>query len=215
MSDEWDPELPWCVCRQISYGQMIRCDGFLCPFVWFHLPCVHLNNSPKGKWYCNDCKATRKKAKERSRNQTSSSRTSSASSNSTKNSSYKKLNCNIPSTNKKSTNILKTKQTKADNLERLSSLYVPISEFDELPDERPDDMPIREENINRGKIFKLTLSHTDERFLEKLTQKSISSKTPQQIAILEAAFESLKTFLLTKHKVGKHCNGKVSNFLIL
>lgn len=73
---EWtyDPNEPrYCICNQVSYGEMVACDNaevsakgndkvnssltvffnFLqCPLEWFHYPCVGITTSPKGKWYC-------------------------------------------------------------------------------------------------------------------------------------------------------------------
>ncbi|CDK26937.1 unnamed protein product [Kuraishia capsulata CBS 1993] len=51
----------YCYCQQVSYGEMVACDGSGCVIEWFHLPCTGLNAPPKGKWYCNDCKAKMKK----------------------------------------------------------------------------------------------------------------------------------------------------------
>lgn len=46
----------YCVCSEISYGQMICCDNDLCKIEWFHFDCVKLNSKPKGKWYCPNCR---------------------------------------------------------------------------------------------------------------------------------------------------------------
>lgn len=72
-----DPNEPtYCLCHQVSYGEMIGCDnpdvsegavhgagagghGILtaalssalqCPIEWFHFACVDLTTKPKGKW---------------------------------------------------------------------------------------------------------------------------------------------------------------------
>ena len=51
-----DPDEPtYCLCDQVSYGQMIGCDNKKCPIEWFHFSCVGLSHKPKGKWYCPDC----------------------------------------------------------------------------------------------------------------------------------------------------------------
>ncbi|VDP10369.1 unnamed protein product [Soboliphyme baturini] len=51
-----DPHEPvYCVCRQVSFGEMIACDNSNCPVEWFHLPCVGLSSAPKGKWFCPTC----------------------------------------------------------------------------------------------------------------------------------------------------------------
>jgi inhibitor of growth protein 4 len=45
----------YCVCHEISYGQMIACENNECKKEWFHLECVKLKEIPTGMWYCNDC----------------------------------------------------------------------------------------------------------------------------------------------------------------
>ncbi|KAK1834654.1 hypothetical protein QBC39DRAFT_20334 [Podospora conica] len=57
--DEPDVNEPrYCICNQVSYGEMVGCDADGCPREWFHLECVGLEVAPKGKakWYCEDCK---------------------------------------------------------------------------------------------------------------------------------------------------------------
>lgn len=57
-----DPNEPtYCICHQVSYGQMIACDNPECPIEWFHIGCMGLNQIPKGKWYCPKCLPARKK----------------------------------------------------------------------------------------------------------------------------------------------------------
>jgi len=57
-----DPNEPtYCICHQVSYGEMIGCDNNDCPIEWFHFPCVNLTSKPKGKWYCPRCIGERKK----------------------------------------------------------------------------------------------------------------------------------------------------------
>ncbi|XP_063074964.1 inhibitor of growth protein 5-like [Engraulis encrasicolus] len=58
-----DPNEPtYCLCSQVSYGEMIGCDNLECPTEWFHFACVGLATKPKGKWYCPSCvKDMRKK----------------------------------------------------------------------------------------------------------------------------------------------------------
>ncbi|KXN65584.1 hypothetical protein CONCODRAFT_87780 [Conidiobolus coronatus NRRL 28638] len=48
-------EVTYCYCKQISYGEMVACDGPDCEIEWFHYPCVDLRSQPKGKWYCREC----------------------------------------------------------------------------------------------------------------------------------------------------------------
>ncbi|KAI8129187.1 Inhibitor of growth protein 1 [Lucilia cuprina] len=58
--DPIDPDEPtYCVCNQISFGEMILCDNDLCPIEWFHFSCVSLVLKPKGKWYCPNCRGDR------------------------------------------------------------------------------------------------------------------------------------------------------------
>ena len=45
----------YCICKGVSFGQMIACDGQECPVEWFHSTCVGLKSLPKGKWYCKGC----------------------------------------------------------------------------------------------------------------------------------------------------------------
>ncbi|KRT78862.1 PHD finger motif containing protein [Oryctes borbonicus] len=55
---EWsyDPNEPrYCLCNQVSYGDMVACDNEDCPSEWFHYPCVGITAPPKGKWYCPQC----------------------------------------------------------------------------------------------------------------------------------------------------------------
>lgn len=57
-----DPNEPtYCLCHQVSYGEMIGCDNPDCPIEWFHFVCVGLTTKPKGKWYCPRCTADKKK----------------------------------------------------------------------------------------------------------------------------------------------------------
>jgi len=54
---EIDPDEPtYCLCDQVSYGEMIGCDNDLCPIEWFHFNCVQLSGKPKGKWFCPKCR---------------------------------------------------------------------------------------------------------------------------------------------------------------
>ncbi|XP_066580960.1 inhibitor of growth protein 3 [Prorops nasuta] len=63
-NQEWayDPNEPrYCVCNQVSYGDMVACDNTDCPFEWFHYPCVGITSPPKGKWYCPQCTSSMKR----------------------------------------------------------------------------------------------------------------------------------------------------------
>lgn len=55
-----DPNEPtYCLCDQVSYGEMIGCDNVNCEREWFHFSCVGLMTKPKGKWYCPTCRGDR------------------------------------------------------------------------------------------------------------------------------------------------------------
>ncbi|XP_062301758.1 inhibitor of growth protein 4 isoform X2 [Osmerus eperlanus] len=57
-----DPNEPtYCLCHQVSYGEMIGCDNTDCSIEWFHFACVGLTTKPRGKWYCPRCTQERKK----------------------------------------------------------------------------------------------------------------------------------------------------------
>eukprot|EP01135_Chromosphaera_perkinsii_P001911 Nk52_evm60s212 gene=Nk52_evmTU60s212 len=59
-----DPdEQRYCICDQISYGEMIGCDNPDCPTEWFHFQCIGLTTKPKGKWFCPGCSERMKKKK--------------------------------------------------------------------------------------------------------------------------------------------------------
>lgn len=47
----------YCICRQVSFGNMIGCDNPECKIEWFHYDCVGLKEppDPKSSWYCPDC----------------------------------------------------------------------------------------------------------------------------------------------------------------
>lgn len=55
-----DPDEPtYCLCDQVSFGEMICCDNADCKIEWFHFSCVSLNTKPKGKWFCPNCRGDR------------------------------------------------------------------------------------------------------------------------------------------------------------
>ena len=57
-----DPNEPtYCLCHQVSFGEMIGCDNLECPIEWFHFQCVGLTSKPKGKWFCPRCSQEREK----------------------------------------------------------------------------------------------------------------------------------------------------------
>ncbi|BHF79498.1 Ras-related protein Rab-6A [Sparganum proliferum] len=49
-------ERVYCLCKKISFGEMIACDSKRCPIEWFHFGCVDIRVQPKGKWYCPQCR---------------------------------------------------------------------------------------------------------------------------------------------------------------
>ncbi|CAG5929612.1 unnamed protein product [Menidia menidia] len=62
-----DPNEPtYCLCEQVSYGEMIGCDNDQCPIEWFHFSCVGLTYKPKGRWYCPKCRGDSEKTMDRS-----------------------------------------------------------------------------------------------------------------------------------------------------
>ncbi|VDD79263.1 unnamed protein product [Mesocestoides corti] len=51
-----DPNEPtYCLCQQVSFGEMVACDNRDCPIEWFHFGCVGLTSKPRGHWYCPNC----------------------------------------------------------------------------------------------------------------------------------------------------------------
>ncbi|XP_021955137.1 inhibitor of growth protein 3 isoform X1 [Folsomia candida] len=57
-----DPSEPrYCICNEVSYGDMVACDNADCPIEWFHYGCVGITATPKGKWYCPQCAASMKR----------------------------------------------------------------------------------------------------------------------------------------------------------
>ncbi|XP_076446921.1 inhibitor of growth protein 1-like [Babylonia areolata] len=59
-----DPNEPtYCLCNNISYGEMIGCDNLNCEIEWYHFPCVQLTTKPKGKWYCPNCRGDKPNVK--------------------------------------------------------------------------------------------------------------------------------------------------------
>ncbi|KAF5466200.1 hypothetical protein F2P56_016149 [Juglans regia] len=61
-----DPNEPtYCLCNQVSYGEMVACDNPDCKIEWFHFGCVGLKEQPKGKWYCSDCAVMKNRRKVR------------------------------------------------------------------------------------------------------------------------------------------------------
>ncbi|KAK3337048.1 inhibitor of growth proteins N-terminal histone-binding-domain-containing protein [Cercophora scortea] len=59
--DEAGDDKKYCMCQNVSYGDMVACDNEDCPFEWFHWSCVGLKSEPNGKWYCPSCTENMKK----------------------------------------------------------------------------------------------------------------------------------------------------------
>jgi len=56
-NDDNERQRHYCVCNELSSGDMVGCDNHDCHRQWFHFGCVGLNSAPKLKhWYCDDCK---------------------------------------------------------------------------------------------------------------------------------------------------------------
>ena len=51
-------EPTYCICHDVSYGQMVACDNDECPNEWYHFDCVGLKAPPRGKWFCQVCTKT-------------------------------------------------------------------------------------------------------------------------------------------------------------
>lgn len=66
--DHWlyDANEPrYCVCQNVSYGDMVACDNRECPYEWFHYACVGITAPPKGKWYCPQCTVSMKRRRQK------------------------------------------------------------------------------------------------------------------------------------------------------
>lgn len=53
----------YCLCKKLSYGDMIACDNPRCEIEWFHFACVDIKSQPKGRWYCPRCRGESSKVK--------------------------------------------------------------------------------------------------------------------------------------------------------
>ena len=57
-----DPNEPtYCLCKRVSFGQMVACENEDCPIEWFHLQCLGLTSPPNGDWFCPHCKQEKEK----------------------------------------------------------------------------------------------------------------------------------------------------------
>jgi hypothetical protein len=54
---EVDPNEPlYCICRRVSFGEMVACDNEDCPIEWFHYECVGFkDNKIPSLWRCPKC----------------------------------------------------------------------------------------------------------------------------------------------------------------
>lgn len=63
--DATQEEQKYCLCKDVSYGDMICCDNRNCKTQWFHFTCVGLSQAPKGKWFCPICANQQKRRQRR------------------------------------------------------------------------------------------------------------------------------------------------------
>ncbi|KAH8884446.1 hypothetical protein GQ53DRAFT_661876 [Thozetella sp. PMI_491] len=59
--DDAGDDKKYCICQNVSFGDMVACDNDDCPFEWFHWSCVGLKSEPNGTWYCPVCTESMKK----------------------------------------------------------------------------------------------------------------------------------------------------------
>ena len=53
--DDAGDDKKYCLCQNVSFGDMVACDNDDCPYEWFHWSCVGLKSEPNGTWYCPMC----------------------------------------------------------------------------------------------------------------------------------------------------------------
>lgn len=63
--EEAGDDKKYCLCHNVSYGDMVACDNDNCPYEWFHWSCVGLKSEPTGTWYCPVC--TEKKSQQKAK----------------------------------------------------------------------------------------------------------------------------------------------------
>ncbi|KAK5663271.1 hypothetical protein OQA88_3698 [Cercophora sp. LCS_1] len=56
--DDAGDDKKYCLCQNVSFGDMVACDNDDCPYEWFHWSCVGLKSEPNGKWYCPKCRGS-------------------------------------------------------------------------------------------------------------------------------------------------------------
>ncbi|KEY64952.1 hypothetical protein S7711_08193 [Stachybotrys chartarum IBT 7711] len=54
--EEGGDDKKYCLCHNVSYGDMVACDNDNCPYEWFHWSCVGLKSEPNGTWFCPVCR---------------------------------------------------------------------------------------------------------------------------------------------------------------
>ncbi|KAK0618343.1 inhibitor of growth proteins N-terminal histone-binding-domain-containing protein [Bombardia bombarda] len=59
--DDAGDDKKYCLCQNVSFGDMVACDNDDCPFEWFHWGCVGLKSEPNGTWFCPACAENMKK----------------------------------------------------------------------------------------------------------------------------------------------------------
>jgi inhibitor of growth protein 3 len=59
--DDGGDDKKYCLCQNVSFGDMVACDNDDCPYEWFHWSCVNLKSEPNGTWYCPVCTENMKK----------------------------------------------------------------------------------------------------------------------------------------------------------
>ncbi|KAM7207033.1 Inhibitor of growth proteins N-terminal histone-binding domain containing protein [Rhypophila sp. PSN 637] len=59
--DDAGDDKKYCLCQNVSFGNMVACDNQECPYEWFHWDCVGLKSEPNGTWYCPACADNMKK----------------------------------------------------------------------------------------------------------------------------------------------------------
>ncbi|KAK3383093.1 inhibitor of growth proteins N-terminal histone-binding-domain-containing protein [Lasiosphaeria ovina] len=59
--DDAGDDKKYCLCQNVSFGDMVACDNDDCPYEWFHWGCVGLKSEPNGKWFCPECAETMKR----------------------------------------------------------------------------------------------------------------------------------------------------------
>lgn len=60
------PQL-YCICKRVSFGEMIACDNQKCHIEWFHVGCVGVDpGAEHAHWFCPTCRESKEEKKEES-----------------------------------------------------------------------------------------------------------------------------------------------------